>query len=145
MALRLDHAEELVELATKLGLILMVAFNRRYEPPFVKARELVKAGSLGDLRLIDAHMAYDWDLWFNSSETRFLAQPRRCWTVYPRHKPPYFPKQPLEAIRLQTVAVSSPTGGRTPLTHVSGSPAESVFAHMRLFRVRLVYNVTYAA
>jgi predicted dehydrogenase len=71
MALRLDHAEELVELGSSLGLVLMVAFNRRYEPPFVKARELVNDGLLGNLRLIDAHMAYDWDLWSKSSETRF--------------------------------------------------------------------------
>ena len=71
LTLRLDHARELVTLAEGRGLTLMVAFNRHYEPPFTKAHELLADGAIGELRLIQAYMAYDWDLWLQPPERRF--------------------------------------------------------------------------
>ena len=71
LTLRLDHASELVTLAERRGLTLMVAFNRHYEPPFTKAHELLRDGAIGELRLIQAYMAYDWDLWLQPPERRF--------------------------------------------------------------------------
>ena len=71
LTLRLDHARELVTLAEERGLTLMVAFNRHYEPPFTKAQELLAEGAIGDLRLIHAYMAYDWDLWLQPPDRRF--------------------------------------------------------------------------
>ncbi len=71
LTLRLDHAQELLMLAEERGLTLMVAFNRHYEPPFTKAQELLAAGAIGELRLIQAYMAYDWDLWMQPSDRRF--------------------------------------------------------------------------
>ncbi len=71
LTLRTDHARELVVLAEQRGLTLMVAFNRHYEPPFTKAQELLADGSIGELRLIQAYMAYDWDLWMQPSDRRF--------------------------------------------------------------------------
>ena len=58
-------------LAERRGLTLMVAFNRHYEPPFTKAHELLRDGAIGELRLIQAYMAYDWDLWLQPPERRF--------------------------------------------------------------------------
>ncbi len=71
LTLRTDHAQELVTLAEQRGLTLMVAFNRHYEPPFTKAQELLADGAIGELRLIQAFMAYDWDLWMQPSDRRF--------------------------------------------------------------------------
>ena len=71
LTLRADHAQELVTLAERRGLTLMVAFNRHYEPPFTRAHELLADGAIGELRLIQAYMAYDWDLWLQPSERRF--------------------------------------------------------------------------
>jgi len=71
LTLRSDHARELVALAEQRGLTLMVAFNRHYEAPFTKAHELLADGAIGELRLIQAYMAYDWDLWLQPSERRF--------------------------------------------------------------------------
>ena len=71
LTLRLDHADELVTLAEQRSLTLMVAFNRHYEPPFTKAQELLADGAIGELRLIQAYMAYDWDLWLQPSARRF--------------------------------------------------------------------------
>ena len=71
LTLRLDHARELLALAERRGLTLMVAFNRHYEPPFTKAHELLRDGAIGELRLIQAYMAYDWDLWLQPPDRRF--------------------------------------------------------------------------
>ncbi len=71
MTLRVDHARSLVADAEQHGLTLMVAFNRHFEPPFTKARELIDTNAIGDLRLIDAYIAYDWDLWSSPPQTRF--------------------------------------------------------------------------
>ena len=71
LTLRLDHARELLALAERRGLTLMVAFNRHYEPPFTKAHELLRDGAIGELRLIQAYMAYDWDLWLRPPDRRF--------------------------------------------------------------------------
>ena len=71
LTLRSGHARELVTLAERRGLTLMVAFNRHYEPPFTTARDLLAEGAIGELRLIQAYMAYDWDLWMQPSDRRF--------------------------------------------------------------------------
>ncbi len=71
MTLRVDHARSLVTAAEQRELTLMVAFNRHFEPPFTKARELIDSRAIGDLRLIDAYIAYDWDLWSSPPQTRF--------------------------------------------------------------------------
>ncbi len=71
MTLRAAHARDLVALAQRQRLTLMTAFNRHYEPPFTKARELLDDAAVGELRLIDAYAAYDWDLWLDPADTRF--------------------------------------------------------------------------
>ena len=71
LTLGADHARDLVTQSQLRGLTLMVAFNRHYEPPFTKAHELLADGAIGELRLIQAYMAYDWDLWLQPSESRF--------------------------------------------------------------------------
>ena len=71
MTLHVDHAHSLIEAAEHRGLTLIAAFNRHFEPPFTKARELIESREIGDLRLIDTYIAYDWDLWSSPPQTRF--------------------------------------------------------------------------
>jgi len=51
---RVDHAEELVTLAEKNGVVLMVDHVFVYSPPVVKMKELVAQGRLGKLFFIDS-------------------------------------------------------------------------------------------
>src|SRR4030095_2966109 len=51
---RVDHAEELVALAEKNGVALMVDHVFVYSPPVLKMKELVSQGSLGKLFFIDS-------------------------------------------------------------------------------------------
>jgi predicted dehydrogenase len=51
---RVDHAEELVALAEKNGVVLMVDHVFIYSPPVLKMKELVAQGRLGKLFFIDS-------------------------------------------------------------------------------------------
>jgi predicted dehydrogenase len=51
---RVDHAEELVMLAEKKGVVLMVDHVFIYSPPVLKMKELVAQGKLGKLFFIDS-------------------------------------------------------------------------------------------
>lgn len=52
LALRVSEGEDLVRLAGKKGLVLMVGHLLQYHPAILKLRELVAAGELGKLRYI---------------------------------------------------------------------------------------------
>ncbi|KPJ55321.1 hypothetical protein AMJ47_00390 [Parcubacteria bacterium DG_72] len=52
LALNVKEAEELVDLAKQKNLVLMVGHVLRYHPAFIKLKELVDAGELGDIRYI---------------------------------------------------------------------------------------------
>jgi predicted dehydrogenase len=54
MTMRVDHAEELVALAEKNGLVLQVDHVFVYSPAVVKMREIVAQGKLGKLFFIDS-------------------------------------------------------------------------------------------
>ncbi|XOV87990.1 MAG: Gfo/Idh/MocA family protein [Pseudomonadota bacterium] len=49
-----DEAAEMASVAEAQGKVLMDAFHYRYHPIFLRAREIVTSGMLGDLREIDA-------------------------------------------------------------------------------------------
>jgi len=52
MTLDLDHSKELVELSKKNDKILMVGHILEYHPAFVKVKEMIDAGELGDIYYI---------------------------------------------------------------------------------------------
>jgi UDP-2-acetamido-3-amino-2,3-dideoxy-glucuronate N-acetyltransferase len=52
LALDIKEAEELVDLADKKNLVLMVGHVLRYHPAFLKLKELISSGQLGDIRYI---------------------------------------------------------------------------------------------
>ncbi|MBI3881580.1 MAG: Gfo/Idh/MocA family oxidoreductase [Verrucomicrobia bacterium] len=54
LTMRVDHAEELVALAKKNGLVLMVDHIFVYSPPVLKMKEIVDSGKLGKLFFIDS-------------------------------------------------------------------------------------------
>lgn len=54
LTMRADHAEELVALAEKKGVVLMVDHVFVYSPPVLKIKELVTQGKLGKLFFIDS-------------------------------------------------------------------------------------------
>jgi predicted dehydrogenase len=59
LALDLDLAEHLCDLADANGVKLAVNQNGRWAPHFAYAREAVRAGLLGDVGSIDFHLAFD--------------------------------------------------------------------------------------
>lgn len=52
LALRVDHAEELVRLAKQNGCLLMVGHLLHYHPAFIRLRELVQSGALGKIQYL---------------------------------------------------------------------------------------------
>ena len=57
---RLDHADELLELAHRTGLLFMVTHTYSGYPLVRHARELVRSGALGDIRVVQVEYAQDW-------------------------------------------------------------------------------------
>lgn len=60
MALNLDECKEMVRVAQECGKQLMVGQIGRYTPAFVKAKELVDAGEIGDIMFIESEYAHDY-------------------------------------------------------------------------------------
>ena len=60
LATSLDHARELVALAEKTGLTFAVTLNNTGYPMVRQAREMIRAGDLGALRLVHATYIQDW-------------------------------------------------------------------------------------
>ena len=60
LALNVKEAKELVALAKKSGLIFAVTHNYTGYPMIRQAREMIAAGELGDLRLVQVEYAQDW-------------------------------------------------------------------------------------
>ena len=54
LTMRVDHAEELVALAAKKGLVLMVDHVFVYSPPVLKMKEILDSGKLGKLFFLDS-------------------------------------------------------------------------------------------
>jgi xylose dehydrogenase (NAD/NADP) len=58
LGLNAAEAQEMVDAANAAGVNLAEAFQWRHHPQAQKVRELVRSGSLGDLRLIDAGFSF---------------------------------------------------------------------------------------
>jgi len=52
MALTLEEAEEMIEVARKAGVILQMGFMRRFDPVFIAAKERIKGGEIGNPMLV---------------------------------------------------------------------------------------------
>ncbi len=60
MALDLDECKEMIKAARETGKQLMVGQIGRYTPAFVRAKELVDAGEIGEIFFIEAEYAHDY-------------------------------------------------------------------------------------
>jgi predicted dehydrogenase len=60
MTTRLDHADQLLQLAQQRGLLFMVTHTYSGYPLVRHARELVRKGALGDVRVVQVEYAQDW-------------------------------------------------------------------------------------
>ena len=60
MALFVEECEEMVKAADESGKLLMVGQVCRYAPGFVKAKELVDKGVIGDLYFVESEYAHDY-------------------------------------------------------------------------------------
>ncbi len=73
---------ELIGVTRATGARVAVAHQRRYEPWFVKARELIQQAVIGDRLVIEARVGDDWDMlswtvhWFDMANFLFDAQPQ---------------------------------------------------------------------
>lgn len=69
--------QELLDTAARTKARVAVAHQRRYEPPFVKARDLIREGVLGDRLVLDARVGDNWDIlswtvhWFDMANFLF--------------------------------------------------------------------------
>ncbi|MDP6414363.1 MAG: Gfo/Idh/MocA family oxidoreductase, partial [Gammaproteobacteria bacterium] len=60
LAANLDDAEALATLATESGLVFAVTYNYSGYPMVRQARQMVAAGKLGNIRVIQIEYAQDW-------------------------------------------------------------------------------------
>jgi predicted dehydrogenase len=63
LAMNSTQTAELLALALESGLVHAVNFNQRFYPENLHARALVKAGELGDVRLVSGGYLQDWLLY----------------------------------------------------------------------------------
>lgn len=61
LALNVAEAEEMADACGKAGVILQEAFMWRHHPRSKKAKELLAAGEIGELRIVCAHFSFDID------------------------------------------------------------------------------------
>jgi predicted dehydrogenase len=60
LAMTSAQTAELVALAARTGLVCATNFNVRFYPQCLQAREMVRAGELGDVRLVSGGYLQDW-------------------------------------------------------------------------------------
>ena len=75
MALNLTQADAMIDAAKRSGRLLRVMENYRYYEPFIRARELIETGEIGEplsirLKSITGNLRYGWDIPKSSREWR---------------------------------------------------------------------------
>jgi predicted dehydrogenase len=77
LTLTRDDAERAVAACRRAGIVLGVGHERRFEPPVIELRRLVRAGGLGTLLQIEA----------NFSQDKFLSLPADNWRLSAKEAP----------------------------------------------------------
>lgn len=54
------HAQKLIGMAKSKGKILLVSYQRHYQPSFRYAKEAINKGEIGEIKLISASLAQEW-------------------------------------------------------------------------------------
>lgn len=84
MTTRLDHADVLLALAERQGLLFMVTHTYSGYPLVRHARELVRNGALGDIRVVQVEYAQDW----LSEPLELTGQKQAEWRADPQRAGP---------------------------------------------------------
>jgi predicted dehydrogenase len=63
MVCGVGNALETTKLARKKGLVYLIHYQRHFEPRFIKARELIQKGAIGEVKSFYVYMAQDWSGW----------------------------------------------------------------------------------
>jgi phthalate 4,5-cis-dihydrodiol dehydrogenase len=67
MAIRVEQAQQMVEAASRAGVVLQVGHSHSYDLPIARMREIIASGALGRVRMIHTWNFTDW-----------MARPRRA-------------------------------------------------------------------
>lgn len=62
MALKLEECKEMLQAEKESGKLLMVGQICRYTPAFVKAKEIIEGGLIGDLYFVESEYAHDYSM-----------------------------------------------------------------------------------
>jgi len=60
LAMNSQEAHKLVQVVRKTGVVNSISHNMRYYPLVKQAREMIKAGKVGDIRLVHGNYLQDW-------------------------------------------------------------------------------------
>jgi len=60
MTTDVSHAQKLIGMAKSKGKVLLVSYQRHYQPLFRYARKLIEDGEIGEVNFISASLAQDW-------------------------------------------------------------------------------------
>jgi len=55
-----DHAKELISKAEETGRVLLVSYQRHYQPQFMYIKEMIDSGRLGEIQFISALQCQGW-------------------------------------------------------------------------------------
>lgn len=83
MALDLDECKEMVKVARETGKQLMVGQIGRYTPSFLKAKELLESGAIGELFFIESEYAHDYSAIGGTA----LSPEKPFWRKTPEREP----------------------------------------------------------
>lgn len=60
LSTKVDHARKLIEKASGENRVLMVSYQRHYEPPFRFIKTRIEAGEIGEIQFISSLLAQEW-------------------------------------------------------------------------------------
>ncbi len=60
MVCSVKHAKEVIQKAKKVNKILMISYQRHFEPPFRYMREQIQKGAIGEVQFIQALLSQEW-------------------------------------------------------------------------------------
>ena len=62
MALTAEECEEMLRVQKETGVMLMVGQVARYNPSFIKMKEMIDAGEIGELTFVESEYAHDYSI-----------------------------------------------------------------------------------
>ena len=70
MALTAEECEEMLRVQKETGVMLMVGQVARYNPSFIKMKEMIDAGEIGELTFVESEYAHDYSIYRGYNDWR---------------------------------------------------------------------------